>query len=66
MGRLRFSQRTGQKLVVQYGAVTETILSPVLGQVVPADIGKLAGVGAVVLASTFTTKSPIFLTVEVA
>jgi len=64
VGRLRFSQRTGQKIVVQYGPVTETILAPVLGQVVPEDIGKLPALGQAVSESTLTTKEPIFLTVE--
>lgn len=64
VGRLRFSQRTGQKIVVQYGPVTETILSPILGQVEADDIEKLAELGHAVSESTLRNKEPIFLTVE--
>ncbi len=64
VGRLRFQQATGQKLVVAYGRTTETGLAPVLGQVDEADLGVLPAVGEAVFASTFRTKDPIWLTVE--
>jgi len=63
-GRLRFSQRTGQKLVIQYGPTTETILAPVLGAIVREDVGVLDNVGRAVWANTYTKKKPIFLRVE--
>ncbi|MEK9724092.1 MAG: hypothetical protein VW405_11515 [Rhodospirillaceae bacterium] len=64
LGRLRFSQRTGQKLIVQYGETKETIMAPVLGSVVEADVGALPALGRAVWASTYETKAPIWLTVE--
>lgn len=64
IGRLRFSQRTGQKLVVQYGATKETIRAPVLGGVVAEDQAKLAAVGRAVWDATYATKDLIWLTVE--
>lgn len=63
-GRLRFSQRTGQKLVVQYGPTTETIMAPVLGAIVPEHVDLLDDVGRAVWDSTYTSKKPIFLRVE--
>lgn len=64
LGRLRFSQGTGQKLVLQYGPTTETLLAPVLGQVVGEDIPLLDAVGDAVWASTFHDKSLIWITVR--
>lgn len=66
IGRIRFSQGTGQKIIVQYGEVTEDILTPVLGEILPEYRDKLAEVGRRVLESTFETKEPIMLTVELA
>ncbi len=65
-GRLRFSQRTGQKLVLQYGPCFETIFAPVLGQVVAEDIDKLDTLGESVWKSTYETKEQIWLRVELA
>jgi Cucumopine synthase C-terminal helical bundle domain len=64
VGRLRYSQSTGNKLVVQYGQTTETLRSPVLGQIAPANINTLGIVGKAVWESTFRTKEHIWLTVE--
>lgn len=64
LGRLRFSQRTGQKLIVQYGLTKETILAPVLGGVVQEDVHKLAEVGKAVWNATYRTKELVWLTVE--
>jgi hypothetical protein len=63
-GRLRFSQRTGQKLIVQYGTTTETIFAPVLGTVVQEHTAILDEVGRAVWNSTYRTKKPIFLHVQ--
>lgn len=65
-GRLRFSQSTGQKLIVQYGPTTEDLAQPVLGEVVPEHADRLDEVGREVWKSTFETKTPIWLTVELA
>src|SRR5262249_49168482 len=64
VGRLRFSTRTGQKLIVQYGRTTEDILAPVLGSVLEEDRGMLPALGRAVWQSTYETKAPIWLTVE--
>lgn len=64
IGRLRYSQGTGNKLILQYGEVTEDIATPVLGEVVPEHTERLAEVGRRVLESTFETKELIWLTVE--
>jgi cucumopine synthase-like protein len=63
IGRLRYSQATGNKLVVQYGPTTETLRAPVLGQVRAEDLGKLRDVGKAVWDSNFRTKDHIWLTV---
>jgi hypothetical protein len=65
-GRLRFSQSTGQKLIVQYGPTTEDLAQPVLGEVVADHADRLDAVGAAVWKSTFETKELIWLTVELA
>ena len=66
VGRLRFSQSTGQKLIVQYGPTTEDLRQPVLGEVIEAHAPRLAEVGRRVWESTFKTKQLIWLTVELA
>jgi hypothetical protein len=63
-GRLRYSMATGNKLVVQYGPANEPLRVPVLGQVVPEDLGVLEKVGALVWESTFRSKEPVWLTVR--
>ena len=65
-GRLRFSKATGMKLVVQYGPTTEPLTVPVLGTVGAGDLDILAKVGRAVWDSTYMTKEPIWLTVELA
>lgn len=64
VGRIRYSQGTGNKLIVQYGEVTEDIETPVLGEILPEYRDLLTEVGRAVLKSTFETKEPVFLTVE--
>lgn len=64
VGRLRFSQATGNKLIVQYGPTTETLYVPVLGMVARKDIDRLPSVGRAVWDSAFHTKDPIWLTVD--
>jgi len=64
VGRLRFSQRTGQKLIVQYGPTTETIMAPVLGTILPEYLDELEALGQGVWDSTYHSKKQIWLTVE--
>ncbi len=64
IGRLRYSTRTGQKLIVQYGSTSEDIMAPVLGAVLPEDCHKLPVVGKAVWESVYQNKQPVWLTVE--
>jgi len=64
IGRIRYSQGTGNKIVIQYGEVTEDIETPVLGEILPQYHQQLAEVGRAVLTSTFETKELIFLHME--
>lgn len=64
IGRLRFSQATGNKLIVQYGPTSETLSSPVLGRVADDHVDRLPEVGRAVWESTFRTKEHIWVTVE--
>jgi hypothetical protein len=63
-GRIRFSQSTGQKFIVQYGPTTEDLAQPVLGEVIPEHADRLDRVGRRVWESTFQTKELIWLKVE--
>lgn len=63
-GRVRFSQGTGQKLIVQYGPTTEDIATPVLGQIAGADLDKLPTVGAAVWDAMYNSKEVVWLKVE--
>jgi hypothetical protein len=65
-GRLRFSQATGCKVVIQYGPTTEPLPVPVLGAVIADDLDILAKVGPLIWDSTYQSKKPIWLTVELA
>ncbi|NSZ50920.1 hypothetical protein G6L63_23750, partial [Agrobacterium vitis] len=56
----------GNKVIVQYGEVTEDIATPVLGEILPQYAEDLAKVGRAVLDSNFGDKTPIMLTVELA
>ncbi|NSZ50847.1 hypothetical protein G6L63_23355 [Agrobacterium vitis] len=65
VGRIRYSQGTGNKVIVQYGEVTEDIATPVLGEILPQYAEDLAKVGQAVLESTFETKAVITFTAEI-
>ncbi|MED6167520.1 hypothetical protein PIB30_003492 [Stylosanthes scabra] len=64
VGRIRYSQATGNKIIVQYGEMTEDIETPVLGEIMPQYLDKLLEVGRAVWKSTFHTKEIILLTIE--
>lgn len=64
VGRIRYSQGTGNKVIVQYGEVTEDIETPVLGEILPEYADAIYKVGRAVLDSNFGDKTPIMLTVE--
>jgi len=63
-GRLRFSQLTGNKLIVQYGETSEDLRVPVLGSVVGEDLDGIREVGRYVWKSTFQSKELIWLSVS--
>lgn len=63
-GRIRYSQNTGNKIVIQYGKALEPILTPVLGRVLPDSLRKLPEVGKAVWESTFQNKDLIWITVS--
>jgi hypothetical protein len=64
IGRLRFSQLTGNKLIVQYGETSEDLCVPVLGSVVGEDLDAIREVGRYVWKSTFQSKELIWLSVS--
>jgi hypothetical protein len=64
VGRLNFSHVTGQKVIINYGGVTEDLSLPVLGEILPEYKDQLVEVGRRVLRSTFETKEDITLTME--
>jgi hypothetical protein len=64
VGRLRYSQLTGNKFTVQYGQGLEPLSQPVLGHVKPEFIDVLPKVGKAVWESTFWTKELIWVTVK--
>jgi len=69
IGRIRYSQGTGDKIIIQYGVVTEDIETPVLGEVPPAHHSILKLVGETALLNTFAgpgDKKEIWLTVALA
>ncbi|MCZ7503073.1 hypothetical protein O8C52_26395, partial [Agrobacterium rhizogenes] len=66
VGRIRYSQGTGNKVIVQYGEVTEDIATPVLGEILPEYADDIYKVGRAVLESNFGDKKPIMLTIELA
>ncbi|XLR41604.1 hypothetical protein HN51_019799 [Arachis hypogaea] len=64
VGRIRYSQATGNKIIVQYGRVTEDIETPILGEILLQYRDRLGEVGSAVWKSTFETKQIILLTIE--
>ncbi|KAH7432836.1 hypothetical protein KP509_07G042600 [Ceratopteris richardii] len=69
IGRIRYSQNTGNKMIIQYGPVTEDIETPVLGEVDATDLETLREVGQKVLQNTFAAaeaKKEIWTSVRLA
>ncbi|KAI0695712.1 hypothetical protein BC835DRAFT_1414685 [Cytidiella melzeri] len=56
VGCIRYSQGTGNKMIIQYGEITEDIKTPVLGEVKAQYAPQLKQVGQAVLANTFAAK----------
>lgn len=63
IGRLRFSQSTGQKFIVQYGTTTEDLDAPILGQVLPEHCAGLASVGESAWRNTLDRRVDIWVSV---
>lgn len=64
IGRLRYSQNSGQKFIVQYGITTENLAAPVLGQIVPEHRADLAAVGEAVWRNTLDRQEDIWVTIR--
>ncbi len=64
VGRLRYSQSTGNKMSVQYGVGLEPLAQPVLGQVLPEYCALLPDVGKAVWNNLFWQKDQIFVEVS--
>lgn len=64
IGRLRFSQNTGNKLIVQYSACNEDILGAVLGMVDPEYLDVIRCVGAAASESIFMTKRELHVRIS--
>ena len=65
-GRIRFSQSTGQKFIVQYGPTTEDLAQPVLGEVVPEHADRLDEIGPQGLGEHLRDQKLIWLYVALA
>ncbi len=64
VGRLRYSQATGNKFSVQYGKSTETLAQPVLGMVLPEHHETLRRVGRAIWNNVFFEKELMFVEVS--
>jgi hypothetical protein len=64
IGRLRYSQASGQKFIVQYGTTTEDLASPVLGQIVPEHRAGLATVGETAWRNTLDRRDDLWVSVR--
>ena len=58
-GVVSYSQKTGNKMIVRYGKVTEDLLTPIVGFIDPEDVPKLDEVGQAVWKNYTTDKTPI-------
>ena len=64
VGRLRYSQATGNKFSVQYGKGLEPLAQPVLGMVLPEHHAKLPVVGKAIWENVFWRKELYFVEVS--
>jgi hypothetical protein len=64
VGRLRYSQATGNKFSVQYGKGLEPLAQPVLGMVLPEHHTKLPTVGKAIWENVFWRKELFFVEVS--
>ena len=47
-GVVSYSQKTGNKMIIRYGKVTEDLMTPIVGFIDPKDVSKLDKVGQTV------------------
>lgn len=64
VGQIRYSPGGGNKFGFQYGASAEPSLTPLLGQVILADLDKLKLVGRMTWETVFWRKQPLFVEVR--
>lgn len=64
IGRLRYSQATGNKLIVQYSECYEDVKGTVLGKVVPEDISVIKKIGEKARESIFMSKEELHIRVS--
>ena len=64
IGRLRYSQGTGNKLIVQYSQCYEDVNGTVLGTVIPEHVDIIKKVGEKARESIFMTKQELHITVS--
>lgn len=66
IGRLFFSQAAGMKVMLNHGHISENPEVAVLGDILPQYHGILADLGKALWTSTYRTKEPIMIRVELA
>lgn len=64
VGRLRYSQNTGNKIILQYSECNENIFGAVLGQVDEKDIPLLQRAGEEARKAIFMTKKPLHVVIS--
>lgn len=60
-GVVSYSQKTGNKLIVRYGKVTEDLMTPIVGFIKKDQVPKLEEVGNAVWSSYSEDKKPIIV-----
>jgi len=60
-GVVSYSQKTGNKLIVRYGKVTEDLMTPIVGFIKKNQVPKLEEVGSAVWSSYSGDKKPIIV-----
>lgn len=64
IGRLRYSQGTGNKIIVQYDKCHEDVMGTVLGEVDAEDIPTIQAIGSKALQSIFLSKQPLYIRIS--
>lgn len=64
VGRLRYSQNTGNKIIVQYGSCNEDVYGAILGKILDEDIETVVEVGNKAKEAIFMTKEELHIVVS--